>query len=101
MVPAMKSYARNIAGMPTMPAMCHTCPFGPNGDHDLRARIESRLLTVSQTCHSTGAVHGAPDTYVCRGARDWQQMILYRLGFLEAPTDEAWRKQADGQGKQL
>lgn len=95
----------NITGMPIMPAKCATCPFGPNGDADLRAMIEARLLQISQTCHSTGVIHGKADTHVCRGARDWQIQILHRIGFLTEPTDAAWdarykelAKQTDGEG---
>lgn len=54
--------------------------------------VEDRLLQVSQTCHSTGVLHGKLDTHICRGARDHQIQILFRLGFLEAATDEAWDK---------
>jgi hypothetical protein len=41
----------------------------------------------SQVCHSTGWPKG---TRLCRGARDFQTQALYRMGFLSAPTDEAW-----------
>src|ERR1051326_2264408 len=80
-------------GMPVMPECCKTCPFGENGDEELRKRVESRLMEVSQTCHSTGIAKGKKrDTHLCRGARNFQIQIFYRLGFLEAPTDEAWDK---------
>jgi hypothetical protein len=85
---------RNIRGMPVKPKQCSTCPFGPNGDQATRTMVEGRLLQVSQTCHSTGAVNGKPDTHVCRGARDWQLQILHRLGFLESPTDKCWEEKA-------
>lgn len=86
---------QNIRGMPVMPGRCSTCPFNPNGDPELRARIELRCLTTaSQTCHSSGMVHGAPDTYVCRGARDFQLTFFHRIGFIDDATDEAWARKA-------
>lgn len=85
---------QNITGMPVMKAKCKSCPFGDNGDLGLRVKIELRLLQVSQTCHSTGVAVGKKDTHICRGARDWQLMILYRMRILKAPTDEAWQLRA-------
>ena len=71
-----------------MAAVCKTCPFGPKGDHGVRANVERRVLTKgSQICHSTGWPQG---THLCRGARDLQLTVFYRLGFLSTPTDEAW-----------
>lgn len=69
---------------------CKTCPFREGGDHRLRERIKGTVLTeASQLCHSEGP-QGRPNTLLCRGARDWQLMILHRMGFLAAPTDAAW-----------
>lgn len=85
------SKPRDVSNMPVMRHKCHSCPFGPNGAADVRATVEARLLTVSQTCHSTGAVKGKPDTHLCRGARDVQLKVMHRLGVISAPTDAAWR----------
>jgi hypothetical protein len=88
-----KRKLQDILGMPIMPQMCDSCPFNKNGHLQTRAQVEQRVLTIgSQTCHSTGAKYGRPDTHLCRGGRDFQLQIFYRLGFLEAPTDEAWEK---------
>ncbi len=76
--------------MPVMAKRCKTCPFNADGDSELRERIMARLFKVSQTCHTTGVALGKQDTHLCRGARDWQNEMLFRLGFLEAPTDAAW-----------
>jgi hypothetical protein len=77
--------------MPVMTGRCKTCPFNANGNIELRTRISLRILTdSSQTCHSTGVVFGRADTHLCRGARDLQLTVLHRIGFLPAPTDEAW-----------
>ncbi len=84
---------RDVSNMPVMQSNCETCPFGPNGDRYLRSTIEQRVMfTASQTCHHTGSIHGKPDTHLCRGARDYQLQIFYRLGILDAETDEAWAK---------
>jgi len=74
-----------------MAAMCHTCPFGPNGNLEVRASVMRRIFTeASQTRHSTGVMHGKPDTHLCRGARKVQIDYFYKTGFIDAPTDEAW-----------
>jgi len=84
---------RDVSNMPVMQSNCETCPFGPNGDPHLRATVEARVIsTASQTCHHTGSIHGKPDTHLCRGARDFQIQIFYRMGILDAETDEAWTK---------
>lgn len=78
--------------MPIMVSMCATCPFRDGGCQQLRSRIEQQVLTTaSQTCHSTGVAIGRRyDTHLCRGARDFQLQIFYRLGVIAKPTDEAW-----------
>ena len=76
-----------------MKVRCDTCPFNPEGSHEVRLKVMERVLNVgSQTCHTSGLKYGRPDTHLCRGARDFQLQIFYRNGFLEAPTDEAWAK---------
>lgn len=88
-----KRRTTNIQGMPVMQGKCKTCPFGKNGCQEVRRSVESRLLEVSQTCHSTGVALNPPrqDTHICRGARDWQIEFFHSIGFLDEPTDEAWR----------
>lgn len=82
--------------MPVMPQRCKSCPFNPGPNNfgaALRSRIEGQVLSeASQTCHSTGSINGERDTHLCRGARDYQLQIFHGLGFLDAPTDEAWDK---------
>ena len=91
---------QNIRGTPVCKVRCKTCPFSPGGDLETRMMVESRVLSeASQTCHSTGAVHGKQDTYLCRGARDFQLQIFHRLGFLSEPTDEAWDQKLKGINK--
>jgi hypothetical protein len=83
--------------MPVMPASCKTCPFGPDGDPVLRAKIEHRVIVeASQTCHSTGVALDPPrpDTHLCRGARDHQLQFFHRIGFLDEPTDAAWERRS-------
>ena len=84
---------QNITGMPVKDTKCSTCPFGPNGNQQIREMVERRILTeASQTCHSTGVAHGRQDTHLCRGARDFQLQVFRRIGVISAPTDEAWAK---------
>lgn len=71
------------------PARCITCPFNDGADAHLRASVESRVMTqASQLCHET------ENTTLCRGARDFQLQIFFRMGFLSAPTDAAWAAKA-------
>ena len=73
--------------MPVMKARCATCPFLV--DPKLAAQVQQRMLSGSQLCHSTG---WPQSTHLCRGARDFQLVIFHRLGYLEAPTDDAWEQ---------
>jgi hypothetical protein len=79
--------------MPVMKEKCKTCPF--RGASELRTSIENRLLTYTQTCHSTGVIKNKPDTHICRGARDWQLKFFHRIGFIPEATDEAWTKKCE------
>lgn len=82
----------NVRGWPVMAAKCSTCPFREGSAFsELRASVESRLLQASQICHHP-ALSGKRETHLCRGARDQQQQLLYRLGYLDEPTDEAWTR---------
>lgn len=81
---------------PVCAVMCATCPFREGSKYaSLRAELTvSALTSASRVCHSTGsnAINhrtGKPSR-LCRGARDVQLAHFHRIGFLEAPTDEAW-----------
>jgi len=80
---------KRIANWPVMKAQCATCPFRPDGDPRIRASVESRVFKCSQICHHP-AIHGRKETHLCRGSRDFQLVMLYRMGMLDAPTDEAF-----------
>ena len=84
-----------ITGWPVMPAMCESCPFREGGDVQLRNAVMSRtILQASQICHHP-RVHGTKETHLCRGARDEQLTILYRLGMLSEPTDAAFAEASE------
>jgi hypothetical protein len=76
---------------------CASCPWKQDGgilgqDTELKAALEIQVATQeNQLCHAPALV-GEPETQICRGARDYQLQIFYRLGVLEAETDEAWAK---------
>lgn len=72
-----------------MKFLCASCPFQPGGDAHLRASIEARAFSNSQICHHP-VLNGKKETHLCRGSRDYQLEMLYRLGFIVAPTDEAF-----------
>jgi hypothetical protein len=84
--------------IPIMPEMCGTCPFRDGSKYEfLRADLtQSALTEASRICHCTGTSGimgrtGKPER-LCRGARNVQLNLFFRMGFIESPTDEAWRK---------
>jgi hypothetical protein len=80
----------NIRNWPVMAAKCESCPFREGGDIELRNRVMSRtILQASQICHHP-RLHGKKETHLCRGARDEQLTILYRMGMLPEATDRAF-----------
>lgn len=87
----MTSRKRNVAGWPVMREQCASCPFNDDGDPELRARVIQRIgsLQASQICHHP-QLHNKRETHLCRGARDFQLTLLYRLGWIAAPTDTAF-----------
>lgn len=76
---------------------CPSCPFrtdsaGRHPDPALVNKIQTQVLThSSQICHHP-RIHGEDEFELCRGARDFQLTLFYRLGHIEAPTDQAWEK---------
>jgi hypothetical protein len=73
--------------------MCATCIFRPENpmhlSHGRLAEIQGYLLQGhAHTCHEPGP-SGRGDELNCRGGRDWQTQMWYRLGLLPEPTDEA------------
>lgn len=87
---------------PVMKTQCSTCVFKmtPDGDWvnpDLAHMVEARMMTCSQICHHP-RLHGKKENHLCRGTRDRQIEIMYRLGFLSEPTDEAWQAKREELG---
>lgn len=83
------------APLPVRKDMCSTCPFRPDGWTDVRPLLEERLLHSTPICHSTGKalkLDGGKriKSHACRGARNQQLVHWHRIGFIAAPTDEAW-----------
>lgn len=87
---------QTINNFPVMQKECSTCPFkknedGKNQNPKLVARIQQQVLQESsQICHHP-RLSGKDETHLCRGARNFQLQIFHRIGFLEAPTDVAWK----------
>ena len=85
----------NIASWPVMRKKCPTCPFRPDSPlAEHRGSVEARLLDSSQICHHP-VLHGKKEDHLCRGARDIQLEILFRLGVIREATDEAWEDEAE------
>jgi hypothetical protein len=89
---------------PVCRVMCKTCPFRKNSPYAALARdlTISALTQSSRICHSTGssAIHhhtGKPRR-LCRGARNQQLQLFYRLGVIDAATDAAWNRECLARG---
>lgn len=86
---------RKPISTPVCKAMCGTCPFRDGSPYEfLRADLTASALTeASRICHSTGSNgvnhRTGKKPLLCRGARDLQLQMFFRLGFIDAPTDEA------------
>jgi hypothetical protein len=84
------------ADIPPQKVMCATCPWRQGSPYaSLQESLESNRI-----CHSTGssAIYpkgtGVPPK-MCRGARDLQLAFFHEQGFLDAPTDEAWKARGE------
>jgi len=86
------------AKYPVRKRNCKTCPWLEGQAEEwacLKPMLMDRALHSTPLCHSTGKAltrHNGErlKAHVCRGARDFQLELWYRMGFLSAPTDEAW-----------
>jgi len=90
--------------VPVMKKQCATCPFREGSEYEslMLPLALSAMIEGSRICHSTGsnAIHentGKPDR-LCRGARDVQISLFYGMGFIDAPTDEAWARKVKEMG---
>lgn len=68
----------DISEFPVNKNKCVSCPFRDDADIEsqiIRRRVEQRILEqdASQICHST-------DNSLCRGARDFIQVIMFYRG---------------------
>ena len=95
----MPRKTKSLKVLPVQPVMCATCPFRPGSKTAFLANdlALSALSEASRICHSTGSNNafnrrtGKPPA-LCRGARVIQLNYFAAIGFIEAPTDEAWAK---------
>ena len=89
--------AKDISNFPVMKGICPTCPFkrdeaGVEKCQEIADMVRVRCMTsASQICHHP-RLHGKNENSLCRGARDYQLQMFYRIGFISAPTDEAWEE---------
>src|SRR4051794_31621422 len=80
---------------------CATCPFHAAGWTHVRELLTSRAMQAAPICHSTGsrALKKGKDwikqAHVCRGARNLQLDMMFRLGVIKAPTDAAWAEKVN------
>ena len=85
----------DISDYPVMSTKCVTCPFrtndkGRHPDGSLVAQIQKKCFSEgSQICHHP-RLSNQNQTHLCRGARDFQLEIFYRIGVIDEPTDAAW-----------
>lgn len=67
---------------------CKSCPFLPDGlpiNSNEMSRIQQYLIEgTNHLCHSD-----CTSKTICKGGRQWQLEIWYRMGRIQAPTHEA------------
>jgi hypothetical protein len=79
---------------PVRKTMCASCPFRADGDRELAGQVlERTLFQASQICHHP-RLHGKREHELCRGQRQEQLTLLYRMGIIDAPTDEAFNRKS-------
>jgi hypothetical protein len=84
--------------------MCATCPWQKDSPYAdlIPMLLDSAFSQASRICHCTGSNAINENTgkieRLCRGARDAQLDLLYKRGFLAAPTDEAWVQKCEELG---
>ena len=91
--------------IPIMPAPCATCPFREGGWEDLQGLLMQRAIGLdgkgTPLCHSSGPDALVPkikEAHVCAGARAFQLQFYAGIGFIAAPTEEAWQAKCDEMG---
>lgn len=85
------------------PTMCATCPWREGSPYAyLRPALEEDSARHTRICHSTGNNAINPRTgklsMACRGSRNFQLDLMYGLGMIKAPTDEAWEEKCQELG---
>lgn len=84
----------DISGWPVEKKMCPSCPFRETGDRELADKVLNRtLFQASQICHHP-VLKGKKEHSICRGARNVQLLLLYRIGWIEAATDASFEKKS-------
>lgn len=90
---------------PVLKKQCATCPFRKDSPYRYLAPdlAISAAVEASRICHNTGEPNAVNDNpkgppMLCRGARDLQLQMFFGMGFLDAPTDEAWEARCQEMG---
>lgn len=93
--------------MPVMKQPCATCPFREGGWEHLQRLLIERATGLEDggggtpICHSTGPDALVPkiaEPHICAGARAVQLRWFAMIGFIAAPTEEAWQAKCDEMG---
>lgn len=76
----------DIHGWSVMKAKCRTCPFnthenGREQSPDIAAKVKFRCITTELQIGHHPKLQGKRQDHLCRGARDYQLQVFYRLGF--------------------
>ncbi len=89
----MSKYHSSVA----VPVQCRTCIFREDGNQvvlrpDRLADIQAYLVRgVTHTCHTD-------KVRACRGGREFQLTIWYRMGLIAEPTDAALASAMQSEG---
>jgi hypothetical protein len=85
---------------PVQSSQCKSCIFREGSDvvsQERLVEIQQYLLAgKTHLCHSPDQSKPKAkrkNTHACKGARDWQLSMWYRLGYISAPTVDALQEE--------
>jgi len=85
--------------LPLRKTKCATCPFREGSPYAYLVNdLTASAMSDSRICHSTGKNNAinkrtGKKPHLCRGARDVQLSVMFRMGAIDAETDAAWNRE--------
>jgi hypothetical protein len=77
----------NASTMEVQVKPCKSCPFA--GEEPIELPVETQIEINKNLTNSTHLCHSSNNRLICRGGRNLQLKIFYRMGWISEPTDES------------